>query len=187
MRWLGIDYGSKMAGTTAICWKQGSQLHVRQSSKNKDADKFIFTHVAELEPQRIYIDAPLSLPSIYSKGTGNNYFYRECDVKLKAMSPMFIGGLTARGIKLKDELIKGGVEINEVYPAALVRTLSLGQTYKQDLEKFRIAISDLLEAEIPSIANWHQADAILAWISGKRHQENNEESYGRPSEGIILV
>ena len=187
MQWLGIDYGSKLAGTTAVCWKEGSQLHLQQSSKNKDADKFILDHVSRLRPQTIYIDAPLSLPSIYSQGTGDNYFYRECDVKLKAMSPMFIGGLTARGIKLKDDLKKAGVEVNEVYPAALVRTLLLGEAYKQDLKKFMVTITDLMDAKIPSIGNWHQVDAILAWISGKRHQENRAESHGIPSEGIILV
>ena len=100
---------------------------------------------------------------------------------------MFIGGLTARGIKLKDDLKKVGVEVNEVYPAALVRTLLLGEAYKQDLKKFMVTITDLMDAKIPSIGNWHQVDAILAWISGKRHQENRAESHGIPSEGIILV
>ena len=35
---LGIDYGSKLAGTTVICFEKNKQLHFLQSEKKKDAD-----------------------------------------------------------------------------------------------------------------------------------------------------
>ena len=187
MLWLGIDYGSKMAGTTAVCWQDGTRFIIQQSAKKKDADEFLLALVAQLGPRAIYLDAPLSLPSIYSSGTGNDYFYRECDKQLKAMSPMFIGGLAARAIKLKHELEKGGVNVHEVYPAALVRSLALGEFYKKDLEKFSVTLEDQFRINLPSISNWHQADAVLAWAVGKRHQENIAKSYGRPTEGTILA
>jgi hypothetical protein len=37
----GIDYGSKMAGTTVICIQKGTQVILFQSQKNQDADLFI--------------------------------------------------------------------------------------------------------------------------------------------------
>lgn len=88
---LGIDYGSKLAGTTAICYQEGDALTIIQSEKKQDADRFINDTVESLKPEQIFIDAPLSLPAAYF-GNGDDYFYRDCDRQLKAMSPMFLGG-----------------------------------------------------------------------------------------------
>ena len=182
----GFDYGSKMAGTTAMCWQEGSRLQVRQSEKNHDADEFVIKMIRDTNPQRIYLDAPLSLPSVYTN-KGDDYFYRECDRELGAMSPMFLGGLTARAIKLRDQLVKSGIEVYEVYPAALVRILSIGEFYKKDLNRFLIALEGLFHLEVAAITNWHQVDAALAWFVGERHRKQQYRSYGRQNEGIILV
>jgi predicted nuclease with RNAse H fold len=103
MMHFGIDYGSKMAGTTVITYNQDNVLYQRSSVKNGDADAFILDCVTELQPGQIYIDAPLSLP-LACFGKGTDFFYREADRKLKAMSPMFLGGLTARAMKLRLQL-----------------------------------------------------------------------------------
>ena len=59
---LGIDYGAKLAGTTAVCYEQNGQFHLLQSERKKDADKFIHQTIEKLQPATVFIDAPLSLP-----------------------------------------------------------------------------------------------------------------------------
>jgi uncharacterized protein len=44
-----------------------------------------------LQPARIFMDAPLSLPQVFFGPSGNEFFYRRCGRELKAMSPMFLG------------------------------------------------------------------------------------------------
>ena len=104
---IGIDYGAKLAGTTAICFEQSGQLKIWQSEKKKDADKFVQESIKQLQPTTVFIDAPLSLPLAYF-GEGENYFYRECDKILKGMSPMFLGGLTARAMRLAKPYTRNG-------------------------------------------------------------------------------
>lgn len=43
------------------------------------------------------------------------------DRQAKDMSPMFLGGLTARAIALSKEWRKLGIAVHEAYPAALIR------------------------------------------------------------------
>lgn len=73
MSHLGIDYGSKMAGTTAIAYLDNGEIKVILSQKNKDADAFIIATTEQLKPNSIFIDAPLSLPLAYFR-QGDNYF-----------------------------------------------------------------------------------------------------------------
>ena len=187
---LGIDYGSKLAGTTAICYQEGKQLIIKKSEKKKDADQFILDMVKELLPSQIFIDAPLSLPAAYF-GIGEDYFYRSCDRALKAMSPMFLGGLTARAMSLQRKLLSQGVDCHEVYPAALVRELG---TLKQDYTKksmvnaaFKEALSKLIGMKIDGVGSWHQIDAALCWFSGKRYATGVSKSFGDEDEGLIII
>ena len=138
------------------------------------------------------IDAPLSLPGVYWLGSDyGDHFFRDCDRELKAMSPMFLGGLTARAISLTKRL--NGTEIMETYPRKLVEVLQLPtEQYKhssQDLAFFaiqlrRIAGIGFNEAQITS---WHHVDATLAFVSGLRYLEKNEQQFGIPEEGIVVV
>ncbi|MBK9525389.1 MAG: hypothetical protein IPO39_11705 [Bacteroidetes bacterium] len=97
----GIDFGSKMAGTTVIAVAGKTTIRLFSSRKNEDADSFLSVLVKEKGIEELFIDAPLSLPGVY-RGilSGNDYFFRESDRVLKAMSPMFLGALTARAMKL---------------------------------------------------------------------------------------
>ena len=101
---FGIDYGSKLAGTTVITYDIDRVLYQLQSDKKSDADKFVLNHVTDLKPDAIYLDAPLSLPKAYF-GEGDDFFYRKGDKELRAMSPMFLGGLCRKKIPWQD-LIK---------------------------------------------------------------------------------
>jgi predicted nuclease with RNAse H fold len=189
----GIDYGSKLAGTTVIAYLDNSmQVHFYQSEKKKDADQFVINCLKENKIDQVYIDAPLSLPGVYTAPkTFHNYFYREADTVLKAMSPMFLGGLTARAMQLRSKL--PSVAFTEVYPSALVNELKIDRTiYKKEKEHITAVISFLLEkfSFIPSslrLNNWHQVDALLALISGYRHQKNICIYYGNDYEGFIHI
>jgi len=186
---IGIDYGSKLAGTTVICFHLEGQLKFLQSEKKHNADLLIKNFVKEYHPSKIFLDAPLSLPSAFY-GNGNDFFYRECDRKLKAMSPMFLGGLTARAVKLKHELAQNGIEFFESYPKALANFLGLNEIgYKKDKIPCDLIIDTVLtnfnltlEAK-PS--NWHQFDSLLVWIIGYRFSSNEVQKIGDENEGLI--
>lgn len=188
---IGVDYGSKLAGTTTIAWVEHEILKVVQSDKKRDADQFIKEFVVKLKPERIFIDAPLSLPGKYS-GKGDDFFYRKADRVVKAMSPMFIGGLTARAMKLKEELEHYGISFIEAYPSYLVQTQMKQylDLYKQKgtEESFIHALTDKLPAKpMDSGWNWHMIDSVLAWYTGYRYLNGLHKAYGDPKEGVIIV
>ncbi len=105
MHWVGIDYGAKLAGTTAISFVENNQIKTVQSVRKQNADTFCLDWISRLKPDFIMIDAPLSLPLAYF-GKGDDYFYRQADRELKAMSPLFLGGLTARAMRLANQWSK---------------------------------------------------------------------------------
>lgn len=189
---LGIDYGSKLAGTTTICFEQKEQLIIVQSEKKQDADKFIQQTVAQLKPTAIFIDAPLSLPLAYF-GKGDNYFYREGDKVLQGMSPMFLGGLTARAIRLTKEFEKINISCYETYPAQIVKHYLADKTegYKKQ-KTFLVDFCKILAMELPftfaeTPTNWHQVDSVLAWWTGWRFYTGEVKRYGKEEEGVIFV
>ena len=104
-RIVGINYGYKYSGTTVICYNTFHEVRFILSSKNSDADAFILNEIIHIDPDIVLIDAPLSLPGVYRHINGYiDYFFRKCDSEMKASSPMFVGGLTARAIGLKKQL-----------------------------------------------------------------------------------
>ena len=189
---VGIDFGSKKAGTTVITsLNPNSQLIIQQSTKNQDADVFILRELESIQPNIIAIDAPLSIPpGIY--GHGDQYFYRQCDKDLNAMSPMFLGGLTARAIALKHQLLKliPDVKIYETYPKAYIQKVAnqeLRNWYKNQLDLFQREISNQLpEMVIPTLDNWHQVDGLLAYLSSERISRNMALKFGG-DDGMIYV
>jgi len=190
IRWMGIDYGSKMAGTTAIVYEENQQLCVLQSAKKKSADEFILETINRVCPglEAVYLDAPLSLPNAYY-GKGDDFMYRSVDRQLGAMSPMFLGGLTARAMRLKSDLNAKDISVFETYPAK-VESAELGFTTPKKAQWDDGKIHSLLENEGLScfnISNRHQYDAFWAWWSGFRHRNQKAETIGDPKEGIIVI
>ena len=179
-----------MTGTTAVCFEDGGKIQLLQSAKNQNADQFILDLCAKYKPPKIFIDAPLSLPAkILDPTAEGDHFYRECDRLLGAMSPMFLGGLTARAIRLKDQLAAVGIECIETYPAAFVK-IAMGspKAYKNDLPEFLQALGPFLSLNLTSAPeNWHQIDALLAWTSGRRHLLKQTQRFGQPIEGVIVI
>jgi len=181
---VGIDYGAKMSGNTVMAYVQNNAVVFDQIEKKLDTDNWLITKVQEHQFTSVYLDAPLSLPAAYF-GSGTNFHYRECDVITKAMSPMFLGGLTARAISLKHQL---DIPFYEVYPAHFQRTTIKSEFYKQDIDLFLEDYLKKITINLSSIPqNWHQIDALLALTSGIRHQQNKHISIGNPNEGIIII
>jgi predicted nuclease with RNAse H fold len=187
----GIDYGSKLAGTTVIATVEQRKVLLLQSRKGEDADQMILSKVAGLTT--IYLDAPLSLPRIYSQPQDEDpdYFYREGDKIVGAMSPMFLGGLTARAMKLSAQLKQAGTTCYESYPGKRAKLLGWTEKgYKKEknqlepLAEILLAQMDLSMETLP--ANWHQLDALLFLSIGLDHQHGVARQAGDPQEGIIL-
>ena len=180
---LGIDFGAKTAGTTAVCYLDNNKLTTNCAVKIKNADDFIAKTIASLHPNQIFIDAPLSLPKAYF-GKGKDYHYRTCDRLAQAMSPMFLGGLTARAIAIKNQYPE--IEFFETYPKMVAQTLNLTR-YKNNIDKSIDELNQHLPYPLKSKPkNWHEFDAVLAWMGGYRYQNNEAESIGDPDEGVIF-
>lgn len=189
---IGIDYGSKLAGTTVIARAENGSIQFAQSQKKKDADHFILDQLASTAPTTIFLDAPLSLPGAYF-GRGTDYFYRSADRALKAMSPMFLGGLTARAMRLKKELTDRGHQVIEAYPGGLARQIGLPKDQYKKQKTFLPVIIDLITTQIPikfvktDLITWHHVDALLACWTGWRYHEGIAQSFGEEEEGEIWI
>ncbi len=182
---VGVDYGAKLSGNTVIACYQNSQVAFSQVDRKKDADAWLIKILTQLETDTIYIDAPLSLPAAYY-GKGDSFHYREADRITKAMSPMFLGGLTARAMSLKHKL--SNHTFFEIYPAYYQSEIVKSVHYKKDISLF---LADLAQKEafilLENPTNWHQVDSLLALLIGTRHQQNRHQEIGNKQEGIILI
>ena len=193
MDFIGVDFGSRLAGTTAICYDSDGGLRFVQSGKGKDADLMLMEFLQTHHPAKVFMDAPLSLPGVYSGSGGYDYFYRKCDREVKAMSPMFLGGLTARAIRLSNQPALKNIRFFESYPRGLVDELSkkhpeIKSSYKKDIRSFTKLLSGiyiLVFSAYPQ--NWHQADALLAYLVGARVSQNQNLVFGDADEGLIYV
>jgi uncharacterized protein len=191
-RFCGIDYGTKMSGNTALAYLDNIGIHVLQCPKNTDADQWITTQVTLLNLQKIYLDAPLSLPGGYL-GFNDQFHYRACDLELSAMSPMFLGGLTARAIALSKGLEKLKITSYEVYPGGFIRMHSTLQDayHKKDsstVAKMVESFSRMFHFPIQTpIENYHQVDALICWWIGYRHTQGLAKAYGDEKEGQIWI
>ena len=109
------------------------------------------------------------------------------------MSPMFLGGLTARAIQLSKPYEKVGVLFYETYPAQIVKhyLVDITEGYKKQ-QIFLANFSKILEQQLPykltaPPTNWHQVDSILAWWAGWRYENGEVKIYGNEEEGVIYV
>ena len=106
------------------------------------------------------------------------------------MSPMFLGGLTARGMRLKHN--SKSSHWHEVYPKALVEHFNLHENYQKKnndniqpfVEKLNTCFAFNLREKIES---WHSVDSLLAWISGSRYLTKQHHTIGTKNEGLIII
>jgi len=191
----GIDLGSKLAGTTAVCIgnTEGKIHSVLQSKRKADADLFLVDIIKKSVVEMIFIDAPLSLPGVYAHPNNyNDYFFRICDREIGAMSPMFLGGLTARAMKLKGEWNQQDIAVYEVWPSKLAELVGISrEIYKTSVENIPEVLSVLSKhsGKFPSdsIDTWHKFDSCLAYYSGIRYLTGKALKFGNQDEGIIYA
>lgn len=184
---MGIDFGAKLAGTTAIAYNQEQELHLEQSRKGEDADAWLLKRIQEIHPVVVILDAPLSLPGVY-QGKGSDYFYRQCDRELQAMSPMFLGGLTARAMKLNATL---NHRLLEGYPSAFVRFRQGGkwiEAYKQKDQGLFLQKAPGFQSgfKCSEPQNRHQTDALICFCIALHYYRRTHFSVGDPAEGQII-
>lgn len=195
MKIAGIDYGSKLAGTTVIASTTGTKIELLSSEKKKDADQFILNWAKAFQPETVFLDAPLSLPGKLRELEGyTDYFYRVADREVSGMSPMFLGGLTARAMRLKGLLLGLNIEVVEIYPSKLAEELGLKEiNYKKQKEHLQANLTKIspflsdYQLEINAVKTWHHFDALLALISGFRYLNKECLFFGEEKEGIIVV
>jgi len=190
-KYCGVDYGSKLAGTTVVCYKEAGTLRFLQSEKKKDADLMLINFLKTHKFNQVFFDAPLSLPKAYF-GNDDDFFYRKGDRILGAMSPMFLGGLTARAIKLKTAFNKDGIAFFEAYPGGLAKELDLPNNEYKKEAAFIVPLTNMLvesyQLKLKVFpANWHQFDSLLAYLIGLRYHAGNANFFGEESEGGIWV
>jgi predicted nuclease with RNAse H fold len=187
---VGIDYGSKLAGTTAIAMlDENGNFSIIQSQKKQDADEMILNMLDTFKPELIAFDAPLSLPNgLYSGNIQDDFFYRQADKELKAMSPMFLGGLTARAMRIAAICKSKQIEIIESYPGAFVKAELLNEVYsKKDntmISKFSKISASYFQFKMPQLNNWHAIDACICLEIGIRKANGNGRFKGN-QDGYI--
>ena len=190
---VGIDYGSKTSGFTCAAILNGGKISVYQAIKNKDADKWLKDLLQPLKPNVIGIDAPLSLPGALSGIKDSiNFHYRKADLEAKAMSPMFLGGLTARAMEIS-EWFKNTTKssVIEVYPKLTTQELQLdSKRYKKEntylpQAKHALESASGWNLETVEVKNWHQYDALMALRTAQRYLNEKANTLGDKAEGLI--
>ncbi len=197
---FGIDYGAKMAGTTAVAYYSQGNVRLFKSDKKKCADTFLLETLEKYAQKGdvVSLDAPLSLPDVYTnrniEKSSANYHYRKADREVGAMSPMFLGGLTARAMELSAGLITSGLDVYEVYPKMVAITESIDELYaKRKTDAGAIhEMTLMLESKFnftleQTPINLHVFDAVLAMVAGLKIKSGEASSWGDAHEGLIYA
>lgn len=190
---IGVDYGSKYAGTTVVAMFDNNKVVFKQSKVKANADTFLIELIKIFLPDKVFIDAPLSLPGVYFQPDNySDYFYRQSDREAGAMSPMFLGGLTARAMQLKDQLSDANISFKETYPGGFANELKLKEMgYKRNTSHCNDIMCFLedfsgFNVEKNIDLTWHHVDALLTLVSAKRYFSGEHTVLGNPEEGQII-
>lgn len=193
---FGIDYGSKLTGNTVIAIFQKMKIIFLDVDKGIDADAFILNATEYFSPSKIFIDAPLTLPGVYSKIKGcKDFHFRKADLDLGAMSPMFLGGFAARAMELKVALEEKNATVYETYPRIMASRLNLKtKGYKGSVLGLKDCRSEVvrhfsssIQIPVHEISSWHHLDALLALMSALNHIQGEGEVFGLKEEGLIYI
>lgn len=185
---LGIDYGGRTKGTVALAWLEKTSIILYQCTTREDANAYIAKFISDYKIQLIAIDAPLSLPIVYTnKKLGNDYHFRKADRETKAMSPLFLGGFTANAMSFRAE--HEGTKFIETFPSHLLRTIGIKKPKEDYNAVIRIVLEKLnFKFNFKNrIETSHQFDAICCLLSGIRYTKGIALSFGEANEGQIFI
>lgn len=181
----GIDYGARLAGTTVLALLDQDTIHLFSIAKGQDADRELIRLIDQWKPDILALDAPLTVPTGI-RGTGTEFHLRRVDRMCGAMSPMFLGGLTARAMALRHHYKDSAITWLETYPSWLAKA-RFGLDRK-DHTALMIHLQEVWPGlALPQPDNQHQLDALLALVAAEHRRRHISWHYGDPSEGVIVI
>ena len=189
----GVDYGGKTTGTTVLAVWQAGQFALHPTRVNQNADRWLLNTLTELQPSLVFMDAPLGLPGVYRGLKGcTDYHKRAVDHTVGAMSPMYLGGFTARAMELAAQLTAAGLQVHETYPKQVAKNLGLDFAHyknkKEPTPNIEATWQQLQQKldwlpTMPAPHSWDMVDATLAlhaamrFASGQGTRLGNKEGY----------
>lgn len=196
-RIVGIDLtGSEKRGS-GWCMLEGN----RATTKTLLADDEILTQTLACKPHLVSIDSPLCLPagrtSVEDSDPGRERFgiMRQCERELKRRGvnvyPCLLPSmqkLTARGMRLAEELRKKGIPVIESYPGAaqdIMRIPRKGggvEWLELGLREFGID-GDFSEKKVTH----DELDAITSALVGSFHLAGLSEALGSEDEAPLII
>lgn len=194
---VGIDLTGSEARPTGWCLLDGSTAITETISTDDD----ILERTILAKPDVVSIDSPLCLPkgrlTVFDNDPGREKFgiMRQCERELKRRGinvyPSLLPSmqkLTARGIKLANELRAKGIPVIESYPGAAQDIMRIprkgaGEAWlKIGLSKF--GISGPYETET---VTHDELDAITSAVVGTFHMAGLAEPLGSESEAPLII
>ncbi|MFZ0889248.1 MAG: ribonuclease H-like domain-containing protein [Candidatus Binataceae bacterium] len=197
LRVVGIDPTGSESRPSGWCLLEGNTA----LSKRLAADKEIIEATLAATPDLVSIDSPLSLPKGRVKtadddpGRDRYGITRECERILKKRGvnvyPCLIRSmqaLTARGIRLTEELRRRGVPVIESYPGAAQDILGIPRK-RASLEFLKAGLAEFgLVGEFESRDVSHdELDAITSALVGVFFWAGRFEALGNHDEGYLII
>lgn len=187
---VGVDLAGSPKRPTGVCVLRESRAATSLCFSDEDIMKAVTDAGAGLAA----VDAPLSLPpgrrSIEDREGGH---FRPCDLELRKRRipffPVTLGpmrGLTARGIKLKQELEKAGVRVIEIYPGGAQDVWGLPRG-RRDLDGLRRGLRRLGLRGLRRSACDHELDAASGALAGMLYLLGRAEVLGDLETGAIIM
>jgi hypothetical protein len=190
-RVVGVDLAGSPGRNTGICLLRGMAI---SSFATVRTDEEILAFIEAARPSLVAIDAPLSLPpGRTSLEERNGEHFRPCDRELLKRGirffPITLGpmrSLTTRGIRLKDMLVRLGLEVIEIYPGAAQDIWKI--TRKQGgLLKLHRGLEKLGLKGLGKNMNGDELDAVTGALVGRLYLKGQAEVLGNITEGAIVV
>jgi len=213
---VGVDLSGRTTGRTALAVIEptGPRKRIRVISADRirreggdSPDEHLVELIGGLDPVRVGIDAPLTLPLYLSRGRFPGrpdrdevcrYDRRLCDEFIGGMSTMMLGVLTARGIFLSREIEKRSLDAIEVYPAKSLERFGVPPSwirgadgYKRDPSRIpaildRLGLEHSFEMTGDPLTGDHELDAVICALTVAA-PPGAFEFVGDPEEGQVML
>jgi len=195
MNYLGIDLAGSPRRPTGLC-VINDRLNTHCSVKY--SDKEILLAVRKSKARVAAVDAPLALPRgrhCLGEHCRGRAHFRTCDRILTRMRikgfPLTIGpmrALTIRGIRLKTDLSRFGVQVVETFPGASQDLLGLPRK-QHDLEGLRrglMSVGCIGDIATRSLTG-DELDAINCALVARDYSKGAYTAIGDPSEIMMIL
>lgn len=196
-RVVGIDLAGSERGTTGWCYMEGS----RAETMLVRSDVTILDEIRSAKPQVVSIDSPLSLPQgrIHvgddDPGRARYGIMRQCERTLKRRGinvyPTLIPsmqGLTARGIRIAEQIRSLGIPVIESYPGAAQDIMNIPRKraslnhLKEGLGRFGVTGS--FRSGKPT---HDEVDAVTSAVVGLFFWSGRFEALGNEAEDYLII